>query len=89
MKIFQNYDISYKNSMGAKPIAYLVQKIDSFIKIYDGIRYLMLFASERCNAIYNRISYLISEKSGITYSINHSFAEADLGLLQHPRWSSL
>ena len=49
----------------------------------------MLFASERCNAIYNRISYLISEKSGITYSINHSFAEADLGLLQHPRWSSL
>ena len=36
--------------------------------------YLVLFASERYNAIYNRIKYLISEKSGITDSINHNFA---------------
>ena len=48
--------------------------MDGFIKIYDGIRYLILFASERYNAIYDRISYLISGISGSTYSINHHFA---------------
>ena len=37
-------------------------------KIYDGIRYLILFASERYNAIYDKINYLISEKSDITHS---------------------
>ena len=48
--------------------------MDGFIKIYDGIRYLILFASERYNAIYGTITYLISGKSGSTYSINHHFA---------------
>ena len=57
-----------------KTIAYLVQKIDGFIKIYGGIRYLVLFAPERYNATYDRTNYLIIEKSGITYSINHNFA---------------
>ena len=51
-----------------------LEKIDGFIKIYDKIRYLVLFALERYNAIDDRINYLISEKSGITYNINHNFA---------------
>ena len=42
-------------------LAYLV-KIDGFIKIYVGIRYLALLASEKFNAIYDRIIYLISTK---------------------------
>ena len=42
-------------------LAYLV-KIDGFIKIYVGIRYLALLASENFNAIYDRIIYLISTK---------------------------
>ena len=45
-----------------------------FIKIYDGIRYLVLFCSEKYNAIYDRINYLISKKNGITNSVNHNFA---------------
>ena len=49
-------------------------EIDEFIKIYDGIRYLVLFGSGLYDAIYNWIRYLISEKSGITDSINHDFA---------------
>ena len=53
---------------------YLVQKIDGFIKISDEIRYLGLFGPESYDAIYNRIRYLISEKSGITNIINHNFA---------------
>ena len=55
--------------------------MDGFINIYDEIRYLVLFASERYNTIYNRIKYLISEKSGITDSINHNFARIRINSL--------
>ena len=68
------YDNSYKTFMGAKPLHIWFEKIDGFIKIYDGIKYLVLFHPERYDTIYNRIKYLKSEKSGITYSINHNFA---------------
>ena len=37
------YDISYKTSTGAKPLRIRFYEIDGFIKIYDGIRYLVLF----------------------------------------------
>ena len=50
------------------------EKIDGFIKIYDGIRYLLLFDPESYDETYNRITYLINEKSGITDIINHNFA---------------
>ena len=49
-------------------------KINEFITIYDGIRYLILYDYKRYNAIYDRIKYLISEKSSITDSIIHNFA---------------
>ena len=59
--------------MGAKPLRIRFNKIDGFIKICDGIRYLVLYCYERCNTNYERIRNLISEKSGITDSINHNF----------------
>ena len=37
------YGISYKNFLGSKPLHIKFDKIDGFIKIYDGIRYLVLF----------------------------------------------
>ena len=49
-------------------------KIDGFIKIFDESRYLVLFGSERYDAIYDRIRYVISEKSGATNGISHDFA---------------
>ena len=49
-------------------------KVDGFIKVYDGTRYLVLFGPERHDSLYDRIRYLISQKSGITYSIDHNFA---------------
>ena len=52
--------------MGAKPLRMWFKKIDGFIKIFDGIRYLVLLPSERYNAIYDKIRYLVSENSGIT-----------------------
>ena len=61
------YDNSDKNLIDPKPLCIRFDKIDGFIRIYDGTRYFTLFGSEKYEAIYNRIRYLISLKSGITY----------------------
>ena len=43
--------------------------------VYEfSIKYLVLFGPEKCDAIYNRIRYVISEKSGITYFIYQNYA---------------
>ena len=55
------YDLSHKPFMGAKPLHIRFNELDGLIKIYDGIRYLVLFASERYNKIYDGIRYLISK----------------------------
>ena len=48
-------------------------KIDGFIRVYDGTKYLVLFGPEKYDAIYNRIRYLINQRSGITYVISHNY----------------
>ena len=48
-------------------------KINEFIKIDNGIRYLALDHSQ-FDKICDSIKYLFSGKSGIADSINHSFA---------------
>ena len=76
-EIYKNiliYDISYKTFMGSKPLRIWFDKIDGFIKIYDGIRYFVTLDHSWFDEICNSIKYLISEKSGITYSINYNFA---------------
>ena len=37
----------------------MFHKIDGFIRVYDESRYIVLFALEEYDAIYNRIRYLI------------------------------
>ena len=47
-KIYKNiliYDISYKTFMCSKPLRIRFRKIDGFIKIYDGIKYLFCYES--------------------------------------------
>ena len=44
------YNISYKILIGSKPLPDKFDKIDGFIWIYDGIRYLTLFGSEKDGA---------------------------------------
>ena len=68
------YDISYKTFMGSIPLRIRFDWINGFIKIYDGIRYLVLFSNSWYDKICDRIKYLISKKSGIVDSINHNFA---------------
>ena len=74
-KIILICDNSCKTLVVPKPLQIRFNKIYGFIRIYDGTRYLTLFGSENYDAIYNRIRYLISLKSSITYIFSHYFAK--------------
>ena len=56
------YNVSYKTLIGVKPLRVRDDQVYGFIRIYDGNRYLVLFRSEKYDAICNRIGYLISQK---------------------------
>ena len=77
-KAFENiliYDVSYKTLIGAKLLRIRFDLIDGFIITYDVTRYLVLFGPGKYDAIYNRIRYLISLKSSITYVFCHNYAK--------------
>ena len=65
------FQFQYQTLINSKPLCIRFDKIDGFIRIYDGTRYLTLFDSEKYDTIYNRIRYLISLKNGITYIFSH------------------
>ena len=69
------YDISCKTLIGPRPFCIRFDKVDGFIKIYDGRRYLVLSGPEKYDVIYNRIIYLLSLKSIITYIFFHYYAK--------------
>ena len=69
------YDVSYNTSTGTKPFRIMFDKVDRFIRVYHGTKYLVLVCNERSNAIYDRIRYLIELKSGITYVFSHNYAK--------------
>ena len=48
--------------MGVKQFCIRFNKGNRFIKIFDKIRYFVLYDYERYNEIYGRIKYLISKK---------------------------
>ena len=68
-------EISYKTSMGGKPLRVRFDKMDGLIKIHDKITYLVLFDYGLFDKICDKIKYLISEKGGIKDSINHNFGK--------------
>ena len=39
------YNISYNTFIGSKPLCIRFDKIDGFVRIYDGTRYLTLFVT--------------------------------------------
>ena len=59
----------YKTLIGTIPLRIKFDKIDRFIRIYDGARCLTLFGSEKYDGIYNRIRYLIRLKSKLILMI--------------------
>ena len=78
-KLYENilvYNILYKNLITSKPLHIRFHKIDGFVRVYNGIRYLVVFGSEKYDSIFsNRIRYLISVKSGIIYLISRNYAK--------------
>ena len=77
-KSFENnlvYSISYKTLIDAKPLRVRFDKVDGFIRVYDGTRYFVLFGSEKYDFIYNRTRYVIGVKSGIIYVISRNYAK--------------
>ena len=69
------YDISYKTLIVAKPLPIRFSKI-------DGFRYLLSCGSEKYDAIYNRIKYLISQKSGIKFFFPRNYARIKIALCE-------
>ena len=61
--------------IAGKPLHFRFDKIDGFLRVYDGTRYLVLFGSEKYDLIYCRVKYLIGVKSGIKYVISHNYAK--------------
>ena len=49
------YDISYTTLVGPKPLHKRFEKINAFIRFYNGNKHLTSFSSEKYDAIYNRI----------------------------------
>ena len=62
-----------------KPLRVRFDKIDEFIIIYDGNRYLVLLSPEKNDSIFNRIGYLVSQKSSIMYVFSHYYAKIKVG----------
>ena len=54
--------ISYKTLICDKPLHIRFDKIDGFISVYEGTRYLVLFYAEKYDSIYNKIRYLTGTK---------------------------
>ena len=73
------YNILYKNFI-AKHLRIRFDKIDGFIRFYNGTRSSLLFGSEKYDSINNRIRYRISVKGGITYRISHNYAKIKVDL---------
>ena len=67
------YEVSFKNFIGAKPLRIIFDKVNGFVRDYDGIKYLVLFGLEKYDAIYDRIIYLIGLKSDITNVSSYNF----------------
>ena len=77
-KLYENildYNISCKSLISAKSLRIRLDKVEGFIRVYDGTRYLVLFDTEKFDAIYNRIRHLISQKSGIMYVISQNYTK--------------
>ena len=69
------YNISYKSSIDSKPLHIRFDKIDGFIRAYDGTRHLVLFGGKKNDFIFSRIRYTARVKSCIRYVVSHDYAK--------------
>ena len=68
------YGISFKSLIGPKFLHIRFDKIDGFIRIYDGTRHLTMFGSGKYDAICNRSRYLLMHYFlSLKSSMSHMF----------------
>ena len=63
---------------GSKPLRIRFEEVDGFVRIYSGIRYLVIYGPEKYDATYNRIIYLISQKCGITKVFSPNYGKINI-----------
>ena len=68
------YNILYKTLIRAKPLRSL--------KLNGGTKHVVLLGPEKYDAVYNRIRYLISLKSGITDIFSHYYDNYDFSPIE-------
>ena len=59
----------------AKPLRIVFDKLDGFIRDYDGTKYLVLFSTEKYDVTFDWDKYLIGLKSRIKYVSSHNYAK--------------
>ena len=59
------YDISYKTFFGSKPLHIRFDKVDGFIRVYDGVSYLVLFVPEKYDVITRELDILLVKKAAL------------------------
>ena len=67
--------ISYKSLIQAKALHIRFDKVDRFIRIFDGNRFSKLPGYDKDDAIYNRIRYFLEVKSSIRYGFSHCYVK--------------
>ena len=58
----------------------MFDRVDGFIRDYDGTEYLVLFGFEKYNVIYDRIRHLIRIKRWYYICFSHTYAKTKIGL---------
>ena len=67
------YVFLYKTLTGTKPLCIIFDKVDDFIRNFDGTKCMVLFDPEKCYVIFDRIRYLIGFRSGIKCVDSHNY----------------
>ena len=64
--------------IGIKPKRIRFDKVNRFIRVYDGARYLVLFGAKKYDLNYYEIKYFIGVKSDIKYVISHKYENIEV-----------
>ena len=70
--------MKFSTKLVAIPLCIRFNEVDGFIRVYDGSKYFVLFGFEKYDAINKRITYLMSEKCGITYFFSKAFEKNEI-----------
>ena len=74
------YDILYKTLIGAKPLHIMFDKVDGFIRVYDGPRYLVSYFSIKYQMMPFTIGLKKKSKKWYYVCFSHNYAKVKIDL---------